>query len=596
MRGSDVLEPDQRVVLLDQLRPPPGYRLQAGVATTFTLDLESALVPPLAFASFETRDAIDPIAALQAVRSCTERVDIFCQAGQVVVPRQHSDVLASLEPMVHPVRSPRPGFLFHPKVWFLHFVGDDDLPDRFRLICSTRNLTDSHAWDAAITLDGVAARAPRAANRSLAALIAHLPRLAVAPLAPERSERITSLANLASRVEWELPDGAKEVAFHAFGVPRFAASPDFRGYNHLIVSPFCNDAGLAQITAGARGPVTLVSTSEALDGLSPGAVALDTFVLDPLAVLDVSEDGGGVDTLSGLHAKVIVLERERLAHVFIGSANATSAAYGGNVEFVVELVGGASKLGVGAFVEGIRPLLVEYEAGSVTEPDPADDLLRTMLGVLRRVAEVAFEIVVSEPNAAGNYRLCLTSEKTAVVPSGYRLDAELLSRLGRSVDLGDAEVCFDDVPLLDVTPFVVLRLTDVVHSTASAPVGVATVVHARLVGDPAGRLDAALARQVDTPEKFLRFTALLLGVSQAPGIGEAFTAAGESAPWRTGATAGLFELLVEALATRPEALRDLDRLVERLQCTEAGRAVLPEGFVGLWESVRAALTTLTETP
>ena len=45
-----MLEPDSRVVLLDQLRPPPGYRLHAAVATTFTLDLATAVVPSLAFA------------------------------------------------------------------------------------------------------------------------------------------------------------------------------------------------------------------------------------------------------------------------------------------------------------------------------------------------------------------------------------------------------------------------------------------------------------------------------------------------------------------------------------------------------------------
>ena len=38
-----MLAPDDRSVLLDLLRPPPGSSLDVAVATTFTLDLEAAL-------------------------------------------------------------------------------------------------------------------------------------------------------------------------------------------------------------------------------------------------------------------------------------------------------------------------------------------------------------------------------------------------------------------------------------------------------------------------------------------------------------------------------------------------------------------------
>ena len=45
-----MLAPDARTVLLETLRPPDGFALGFGVATTFTLDLTAALVVPLAFA------------------------------------------------------------------------------------------------------------------------------------------------------------------------------------------------------------------------------------------------------------------------------------------------------------------------------------------------------------------------------------------------------------------------------------------------------------------------------------------------------------------------------------------------------------------
>jgi hypothetical protein len=107
-----MLPPDARAVLSDALRPPSGTVLDRAVALTFTLDLESALVVPLAFAAHATRDSTEPLAVMEAVRGCADLVDVFCQAGQIAVPSRGSDLLAFLEPMVHPVRMPRSGHLF----------------------------------------------------------------------------------------------------------------------------------------------------------------------------------------------------------------------------------------------------------------------------------------------------------------------------------------------------------------------------------------------------------------------------------------------------------------------------------------------------
>src|SRR5690349_1374566 len=107
-----MFEPDGRAVLTEQLRPPSGFQLAHAVATTFTLDLTTALSVPLAFAAHRVRDSQDPIAILDAVRRAADKVDVFAQAGQVFEPRMTSDLFALLEPMIHPVRSPRDGLLF----------------------------------------------------------------------------------------------------------------------------------------------------------------------------------------------------------------------------------------------------------------------------------------------------------------------------------------------------------------------------------------------------------------------------------------------------------------------------------------------------
>ena len=68
-----MLNPAQRSHLLELLRPPPGYRLDVAIGTTFSLDLLSALIVPLSFAFFDWehadgRPVADPLALLEALR------------------------------------------------------------------------------------------------------------------------------------------------------------------------------------------------------------------------------------------------------------------------------------------------------------------------------------------------------------------------------------------------------------------------------------------------------------------------------------------------------------------------------------------------
>lgn len=76
-----------------------------------------------------------------------------------------------------------------------------------------------------------------------------------------------------------------------------------------------------------------------------------------------------------------------------------------------------------------------------------------------------------------------------------RLTVGLLTRPGSVSELRDgspASAIFGDLPLVDVTPFVVLRAQ---QTEDSLVVERATVVRAALINDPEGRLDEVIARQ-----------------------------------------------------------------------------------------------------
>jgi hypothetical protein len=610
-----VLAPDERAILRTEMRPDPGYELDIAVATTFTLDLTAALVAPLAFAAFDLAESADPVAVLEAVRSATDRVDVFCQAGQIRVPSTPSDLMAFLEPMVHEVQAPIAGFLFHPKVWVLRYRGPDG--PRFRLLCGTRNLTDDVSWDAVVRLDGVSAGGRRqSGNRPLVDFVKALPDMAVQPVDEARRQRIDDLAESLATVEWEAPVARSSVAFHVLGLHRRRGTPPLvaamRGSRHLVISPFLDDRGLASITEGSK-EVTVVSRPEELEGLSPATLeSLSACrIVNPMAGLSQPDEEGadGDDNgptahdarggvLGGLHAKTYVVERAKQSRLFVGSANATAAGlHGGNVEVVVEIQSGRKHLGIDLFTGAdadMAKILEPYEPTGGAEEPVDEQIGRELENLLRRVAAHPFTATVVADGT--RWREVVTADAPVDSPAGTRLTVGLLTRQGTVHDIGDdGEVmaAFDEMPIADITPFVVVRAS---RTEGSLSVERATVVRAALVGDPPGRFDEVIARQVDTPEKFLRFLTLLLGLGEGA---FAFAGAGvgdTGGAWSilAGRGPGMFELLVRAVADRPQALTDLDRLVQRLEATERGRAVLPAGFGELWSTVRAAQAQLVE--
>ena len=581
-----MLTPDARVVLLEQLRAPEGFAFDAGLATTFTLDLASALIPPLAFAGAAFRNRADPLSALAAVRACTEKLDIFCQVGQVAVPREHSALFSYLERMVHPV-SPPAGGLFHPKIWFLRYVSTD-LPSEYRLLCLSRNLTADHSWDVALRLDGVLEARKAAAREPLGAFLRSLPARAVSPLAHVRGERVAALADEASRLAWQYPEHVQEMHFHAFGVPGVRPEPDFSGYRHLAVSPFADEQGLERVT-GADPKSAIVSRAETLDRLR--RTWLDAhgpyFVVDTMAAQDADAEAV---LLEGLHAKAYVAERNHRAHLFVGSANATQAAFGRNVEFLVELVAGYSKLGVAHFLDadkGLGALLVPYEPtgdGLVPESELEQKRLENLL---RSWASKRWTVTVG--GAAEPYHLDVTADPLDI-PEDVAASVELLTRRSelRALRTGHPHVAFADVVKVDVTPFLGL------HLRGRSGVEVSGVVLALLVDDPEDRLDEILAAQIDTPEKFLRFLALLLNVG-GPHLLQLLAGKGSGigGPPQLGPAPGIFEVVLQALTAAPSSIDDLDRLVRQMEITSHGMDVLPDGFLDLWRVVREAHSELT---
>src|ERR1700678_3249801 len=102
MPNPATLDPQQRMLYGAELQPPPGYVFGTAVATTFSLEFETALAIPVSLALFaaEDRDELqnNPLALLEGAERIAGRVLIFLDAGRIQGhTKPHSRLCSLLE-------------------------------------------------------------------------------------------------------------------------------------------------------------------------------------------------------------------------------------------------------------------------------------------------------------------------------------------------------------------------------------------------------------------------------------------------------------------------------------------------------------------
>jgi hypothetical protein len=612
-----MLEPEARHLLLDALRPPPGYALDLAMGTTYSLDLLALMTAPVAFAMFDRQrndgsPLDDPIAALQALRAHASRITLFCQAGQIAVPPNYRSLLVYLEGSVHPVVPPRPEAIFHPKVWYLRFRRADGDDVAYRLLCLSRNLTFDRSWDTLLCLDG--RPGGRQDQPELARFATSLVAMAapVRPVSPERAEELRELGRQFSAAEWALPLGFDRIRFWPLGDDGVERWPfEGRRDRMLVISPFVTAGALARLTKTHRGSV-LISRPETFDALGGDATKhlAERLVLSPDAFAPDAEGAGSSRVeeiaesvehhLDGLHAKTYVADAGRRARVWTGSANATDAAFHENVEFLIELEGRKDRCGVEAALGeqdkrlGLRKLVAAYDPPQPEPREPTDaELLDQRLDRARRAIGGLRFIAACAPATDGLWTLDLRGD--TAVPGWDDAFAGIALAI-RPVTLAQG---FAASPECDASG---LRVGFVVSEAAVTPYFAVELtieqaeahflIVAGLVDPPAGRVEGVLTELLSNRADLIRFLLLLLGnVEDALAAFEFRRDQAEpSSAWLPGLSSeALFEPLVRAYARDPERLRDVERVVAELARNPEGEAVLPEGWDEIWGPISAAL-------
>lgn len=605
MRPRMALDPEHRTLYSANLQPPPGYVFESAVATSFSLDFETALSVPVTLAMFasEDRDALltNILALLEGVERAAGRLIVFTDAGRMHAdPQPKSRLCALLERMIVEVAAPHKG-AFHPKMWALRFRPiDPGERMRIRLLVLSRNLTRDRSWDVSLALDGPVTGRRRAVNKPLVEFLLRLPKLARAPVSAEVGKLVDDTAFDLHRADWELPGGFDEVSFAVNGLGRANWQPD--NCDRLgVISPFCDAEALELLVGRSRAPPRLIGRPDELASIPEETLAgfAHVDVLDESAAQDDGDEARPCE-LQGLHAKVYVADLGWNTTLTVGSGNATCAGLksGRNVELFATLKGKRSKIGMVENIlgaEGIGRMCRPFVPGEVAALNAAQREAEKRLDAARAELCAGGVTLCCEPALADDgtqlWRIRLIPSKPLLlvglrvvqswpITRGQNHACEALNSLrrGEPCDLGT-------MALMDVTRFTAFRLehgggAELLFSTVYA-----------IDGLPPERDAAILRGIIDSKDAFFRYLRLLLAERGDPfGAALAAHSGNGAGSWFGSADdTPLLEEMVRDFCLGGEQLRAIGRLLARLEPPADGPNPVPPEFRALWETFRVAL-------
>ena len=615
-----MLQPTNRLMLVDAMQPPSGFRFESAMAVTFTLDLRALLAIPaaLAFAAggstspqasgdadtaSTTGSSHEPIELIHALRSHAGKLTVFSQAGEIGLPPSRR-VFAFLERAVVPVTAPRGGIV-HPKVWVIRYEsmggesnGDgthSDTPDRsLRVLVASRNLTFDASWDTVLRLDetmesGGVGLEP--VGELFMGLLGMAPRTAGKALESHR-QRVSSLVEALNQARFQLPAGVDDLKTHVLGLGTVPAPLPRDATRSLIISPFVSDRFFTAVYPTAVGE--LVSRPESLDGLAPETLArvtkVHSFDDGSATELDANDDRRSRfdpgRPLVGLHAKIFAFEKGEQAQVFLGSANAVGAAFNSNVEILVELTGPTSVLGIDRLCaslddeRGLRDYFYDYRPSdnNGTDEESSLDRYRHAIALLPIQGHV-------EPGDDSIWAVTYRTDKPLPLAPGVTISCWPLTSAGsrREVVAGRPFHERFETSLDNLSGFLAFEL-EAEDGTVSS-----FVVPVQLSGVPEQRDRLLLRMLIGNAERFFRYLMALLDeeteevslVDAVTRLSDETTEAGPGQP-----SLPVLEKLLRTMRREPHKLAGLNPLVSDLDADGA----LPEGFAELWKMIHDVAT------
>lgn len=361
-------ESHDRTDYSSMLMPPEGFKLDKAVGTTYSLDLEALIAISICMGFAENTDSKllnNPIGMLNALQKVSDKIVVFCEAGQIKVPSNPTTLSILLEKIVVPVALAKDKATgrysaFHPKTWILSYVNDAG-DKKYRFVVMSRNLTFDRSWDISFAMDSSNQVKQKEKTKPIIHFLEYL-----AGCVHNTSQN----ANQKRKIIWNMMDELTNVSFSLeskkFG-ENFEILPLGIGENAypmtddvlmctdknsanstfhelVVMSPFLSESVIADFNKSDRGlsgcKRTLITRRSELSKLKNADV--DNFTIYALKdeiidgeneISDETEEKKKQD----IHAKIYIRRKYSDVDLYLGSMNASYSAINKNVEMMLYL-------------------------------------------------------------------------------------------------------------------------------------------------------------------------------------------------------------------------------------------------------------------
>ena len=548
------------------LRPDVGYTLDFAVGTTYSLDLEALLGVPVSLGLLGDADAEQmrsPLYVLEAIRTSSDKIAIFCNAGGIKLPDKIQSVYSLLEESVFQVKLSR-NSNFHPKLWVLKYSNEAG-KSYIKLLVLSRNLTFDSSIDLCVAMRGEVKHARRLKNKSLADILTFVGQYAKRA----KQQQILSLAEDVMRVPtFEVEHPFEDYTFFPMGIPDYPGSDTKlfeQKYDLFAVSPFLSDNVVQQLTENAGQKILVTRKSS----VTKRTMEAFDHVFITKDILSDNEFGSKQD----IHAKLYFTTTQDGNYLYIGSANASHNAFYRNVECLLRLKYKPNCIGMKTFTQDFLPSenCPYEELTYIPEIPPADPSQKLIDEALREaVCALKRADVLSNGTAYSiqiNAKELKTAEPVLIAPLQRQ---DLMTTLR-------PETVFDGLLLKEISEFFILR----VQSQT-------LVVKVDTRGIPKDRDQAIYRGIIDSKAKFMTYLSFVLSENPASFTAETdllddVLLCGNGRDGAGAATAAIYEKMLRVFHQNPNRLKGIADMIRRLEPDVVG-----EDFVQMYQQFEAA--------
>lgn len=600
-----------RVNYSDLLLPPEGYVLNFAIGTTYSLDLESLTAVCLALGLAEdTGSALlqNPVSMLNAIRKVSEKLLIFCEAGQIKMPGKPSELILLLEKMIVPVALPKARGIshypaFHPKTWVLQYVNaQGDYHYRFAIL--SRNLTFDRSWDISFAMDSsMTAKVPEKTKPIINYLDFLRNQIRAESVRDARSKRsaIRKLRDALDGVSFttDTKEFGDDFEIMPLGIGaggcnmnedpllcQTKSMADNRFHELVVFSPFISECLIEHwnnekhsLTDTPRTLITRKSELSKITTAQSNHFQIYTLKDDIVDGEESISDESAEKQKQDIHAKIYLRRKYSDVDLYLGSMNATYSAVNKNVEMMIRLhtknryYNGAQflwDLFCGAPENDQNP----FRLTDITEAkkDPQQETASQLEQIIKAVCRLPMKASVTEQGSKYDISLEIGGQ----IPEGNIS----ITPFRHNVPLPmENTMCFRQLDILQVSEFYMVRI-------AAENMTVDRIIMIPTTGIPEGRENAVVNSVVNDQRPFVEYVAFVLGDSYLLSVMEGRSLASGSS-WGSGKDSlpALYEKMLKTALEEPERIREIGYLLQMITRED----IIPKEFRDLYATFKKTL-------